>query len=226
MLPGIAPPLGGNQRQAPVVQGTSQGDTGSSPLTSTTVTLPSSVAAGELLVIIGVCSTGGVTPSTPAGWSALSFGTVSGSGGAVIFYKQAAGGETSVAVSHSSARFAWTAYRISGWDTSKAPEVGTAATGSGTTADPPSVTPSWGATRKNLYLVASAVNNGSSGSTSAYPSGYTNGISQRTQKNDSSDCRISVAQKAMTTMAASEDPGTFTATTGAWVAQTIAVAGK
>lgn len=224
MLPGFVPTYTIN-RVAPVVQGTTQGDTGVSPATSTTVTLPSSVAANDLLVIIGNTSASGVVPSTPAGWTALTFGTISGSGEAVIFYKQAAGGETSVVVSHSSARFAWLAYRISGWDTTKAPEVGTPATGSSTTPDPPSVTPSWALTRKNLYLATCGVNNGNTGSTSAIPSGYTNGINQRTQKNDSTDCRISAAQKAMTVTATSEDPGTFTTTTGAWRAQTIAIAG-
>lgn len=213
-------------RLAPVVAGAVVGDTGASPLTSSTVTLPSSVAAGDLLLIVTIPSTSGVTPSTPAGWTALTWGALTGCGTAVVFYKQAAGGETSQAITHASARLAWVAYRITGWDTAKAPEVGTAATGSSVNPDPPSISPSWGATRNDLFIAASAVNNGNTGATSAYPSGYSNGQTTRTQKGDSSDVRISSAEKRTTSMVSSENPGTFTTTTGNWTAQTIAVAGK
>lgn len=226
MLPGIAPKVAPAPHVAPVVAGAAVSDTGASPATTTSATLPASVAAGDLLVVMAVPSTSGVTISTPAGWTALTWGALTGNGTAAIFYKQAAGGETSVSLTHGSARLACIAYRITGWDSAKAPEVGTAATGSSVNPDPPSISPSWGTTRNDLFLAACCVANGNTGVTSAYPSGYSNGQTTRTQKGDSSDVRISCAEKRTTIMVSSEDPGTFTTTTGAWTAQTIAIAGK
>jgi hypothetical protein len=199
----------------PTVAATSIGNVGGSRVSSSSVNLPAGVVAGNLLIIVFACENNGAQPSTPTGWSLLSGPTVNGIG-LTIFYKTAAGGETSVTVSHGNNRTAWTCYRISGWQGT--PEVGTAATGSSTAPNPPSLTPSWGST-KTLWLATAALA-GNSG-TPTYPTNYTNGISDKSTQAGVGDARAMSAQRELA--AVSEDPGAFTTTSGSWVAQTIAI---
>lgn len=197
----------------PVVQATSTGNSAGVRATTSNVNLPSSVAAGEKLLVIFACERSAADPTTPAGWTLRSGPTASANVSLTVFEMTAVGGETSVTVSHGSNRTAWTCYRISGWQGGA--EAGTAATGTSTTPNPPSLTPSWGSA-STLWLAVAALD-GATAAPSSYPSGYSGGISDYS----ATTTRAMSAQKD--SAAASEDPGTYTTTSGAWAAQTIAI---
>lgn len=201
-------------KRFPVVQGVS-GSTGSG--SSISVALPSGVAAKDLLVIFHVVS-GNRTISIPAGWS----GFVDNSSGSVgmgvaVFSKVAAGGETSVVVSHAggSSNIASLSYRISG----AVLPVQTAHIGptSANNPNPPSLTVPWGVD-KTLWLVASFVL-GNSNPPSAAPSGFSS-----LQNREFNNVLVSVAQSSQEVETL--DPGVFTQTVDSnSFAATIAVRG-
>jgi len=97
--------------------------------------------------------------------------------------------------------------------------VGTAATGSSTTPDPPNVSHSFGTGDETLYMAFIGVN--SNKTISGYPSGYSD--------NQNSDVGIStshttIASCSKAAASSSDNPGTFTLSgTDTWVALTIAI---
>lgn len=187
--------------------------------TSHTVALPSSISAGNLLIIVfGVFT---ATVSTPSGWTSF-FNNTSGDSTLYGFWKLASGSEgASVTITTGASRnSAHNTYRITGW--TGTPEAATA-TGSDTTPNPPSLTPSWGFT-KTLWIAAEgSLRASASHAITAFPSGYSGGISATGTIPiilTSDVCGSAWLQSA----GASQNPGAFTVNASVpWVAVTIGV---
>lgn len=186
--------------------------------TSHLVAMPATVSAGDLLVTVGSGQAGVFT--TPASFTLL-HQTQNGSGAVLgAWYRIADGSEGGTTVD-------WTTpvnrkgnfhvYRITAWHGTTPPEVGTAATGSSTTPDSPTLTPSWGSA--DTLWIASEGNSGAT-TVSAYPTNYTNGNDD--QCTGAGGNSLGTARRELA--ASSEDPAAFTiSVTNIWVAQTIAI---
>lgn len=182
------------------------------------VTMPATVNAGDLLLMLWQNRGNGVTPTVPDGWTIILPDQSAGGGRHAIYAKIAngteGGGTATVAVSASRNAVALT-YRISGWfgDLSGL-IVSDVAEGSSTTPDPPSWTIGWGS--KDTLWIAACVTGGSvvSGFPSSY-SGTTYGVSN-------GQYVIGTAWRQNAT--ATEDPSAFTnSDNGNWDAYTIGV---
>ena len=206
----------------PSIVGTPVVTTGTTSSTTKSVTLPATVPAGSRIVIeISVSSGGTNTMTAPSGFSVISgaaqaSATCNGS----AFYKDADGSEggTSVTVTLASATTSHVAiaYCVTGHDAATPPEAAST-TGTSTTPNPPSLTPSWGSA-ENLWFAAygSRIN---TTAVSGYPTNYT--VSQASGVANI----VSNAMAARLLTASSEDPATF-AVGGVsvnWYAVTIAV---
>ena len=164
-----------------------------------TLTFPSSIAAGDLILIFfGSYSNG--TPGTPSGFTALYAG-----GNEAIFYKVAAGGESSGSVSITGATGtynAWIVYRITGSSRTIAPVYARYYPNSQSIGhDPPSLTTGWGS--KSVLWLAHSHNRASSQTYTA-PSGYS-GLWNSSALSGGA----SLATVWRTNIAASEDPNSF-----------------
>lgn len=199
----------------PIVQATNSGFTSSSA-SSYAAPLPASIQAGELLLLF-VATNNTVTHTTPSGWS-LGF-TQSSSGARLsCFYKVASGSEgSSVTVSYSgSCHSSINSYRISGYQGT--PEVGTAATGTSTSPNPPNLAPSWGSA-KTLWFAAIGLQVNLSAVTTTPPSGYGSEVIAGT-----ATLTPRAASSRRELQASSEDPGTYAITQSIpWVANTVAI---
>lgn len=190
------------------------------------VDLPSTVASGDLLLVLFAQNASGATLalSTPSGWTKL-FEESEGSFIRLAIYGKVADGTeggTSIALSNNGRTAVAQVYRISSWHGAIADvEVATGAHfTSGTTRSPPSLTPTWGADDTLWIAVASAADDDQA--FSVYPASYTNGTSQVSGGGINNGCELASARRALN--AATEDPGDFTlASTETWVLTTIAV---
>ena len=197
----------------PVVEATA---TSNGKSTSLSVTLPASIASGDLLVLFMAgrdnVGTGGI--GFPAGWTELHDDLDTGDSRTAVAYRIADGTEgASITVTMSSARdLVSLVYRISG-TSGNAPEMGTA-TGDSNSPNPPSLTPSWGS-KDTLWLVYGSGDNGKV--YTAAPTSYTDLIAQ-----DRGQAASGSARRENAT--ATEDPGTFTMESAeAWQTVTLAV---
>lgn len=184
-----------------------------------TVTLPVGVAAGDLVIAL-IAGDGTTTFTWPSPWVEIK--DEAGSG--FVFtaaYLIASGGETSVAVTASAVeRSNHIALRITGWHGTTPPEIAAAATGSSTTPNPPSLTPSWGAADTLWIAIAAADDSATPFPITAWPANYT--TNQIANATATSAADVALATRGLN--AAAEDPGTFTMTgTETWNAYTIAV---
>lgn len=203
----------------PTIAATSQGNDAVNT-TNHTVNLPTGIASGHLLLIF-MGMDGNTSITWPAGWSILATDTNAGGDGTLsVAYRIADGSEGSsisvtTAASEAGSYICW---RVTGWHGTTPPEAGTPATGTSTTPDPPSVTASWGSA-DNLFI-AVTVWGSSSTNISGYPTNYS--VSQMTDGASNSNIgAIALAGRELA--AASDDPGTFSIISTAWVANTIVV---
>ena len=186
------------------------------------VTLPASVASGDLIIVFHY-SDSGLTRTFPSPWVEIKDAACSGPSCNIgVGYLIASGGETSVTVTKSGAeRFSAIAVRISAasWHGVTPPEISTGASGSSANPGPDAVTASWGSA-DNLFIAAMAWDDSDGGDTvSAYPTNYTG--NQITSANVSSAGRGAIASRELA--AASDDPGTFTIPSDQWWAGTVVV---
>lgn len=203
-------------------------NTGSS--SSPSVALPSIVSAGSLLIVF--CYTAGAgAVGWPAGWTELF--EASGTSGDVLAcaYRDtlADGSEagTSITVTHGAIRSVFVSESITGAadPATQAPEVGTAATGSSLTPNPPSRAVTGGP--KDILALAVAGLEGENGDPTVYPSNYTHSQVPKntgTAGSVGSNCSMAVAARQVSA-ASSEDPGTFTwaGASDQWVANTVVI---
>ncbi len=197
----------------PTVQTRSTYTTASS-LSSHPVTLPTGIVPGDLLII--ACSSNGNVPPSgpPTGWFQVSYATYDGLGVdrfIAVYYKIADGGEGStVSVPMSGAApLVALGWRINAGGVPR----GATATGDSANPNPPNLAPGWAASDV-LWL---AISGARGSSFSVFPSGYG---STRTVT-ASGNYMIGSGEKSAN--AASEDPGTFTMSSGKWAAATIGV---
>ena len=213
---------------APAVQTTAESAT-TTASTSHTVTLPSGIAAGDLLVIIG-CGVAATTyDASGAGFTELL--DENAVRGIRVFVKLATGSEgASITItSAASQKPAWIAYRISGADDPAvtAPTLGTTATGTSTTPDPPNCNP--GVTNDYLAIALYTLNGEEADDdtwTTAAPAGYSNLLQKTAGTAGTNTSAVLATAERQLTGVSSENPGTFTTVTSvnnSWRAQTLMI---
>jgi hypothetical protein len=188
-----------------------------------TATMPNGVTAGDLL--IAAISTDGNTSAAAGGGEGWTNITDAANGSDVrlnILAKVAAGGDALNLTLGAAVDSATHVMRIVDHGVSSVAtdvEVGTAATGTSTAPNPPSVTPA--ANAKNLFI-AVAASDDDDDSTAFAPTNYT-GEGQGQSAATATACLIQVAYRYVTTGSA-EDPGAFTlAASEQWVTQSLCV---
>lgn len=172
------------------------------------ITLPANIDAGNLLLMFISCRNADGTLTQPDGWNVLvndTFGTGSSSIRGALFSRIADGGEgaTATAVTSAARICAWVSVRITGHDAGSAPESSAKVEGTGTSADPGTLTPSWGAADTLWIAWASWT---TSSAVNAYPANYTS--NQLTQVGTGTTSRIVISSRELN--ATSEDPGAYT----------------
>lgn len=187
---------------------------------SATATLPSGVTAGESLLLVGIAAdNSSVATLTASGWTEI-FAEGTGSGGMrnmTAWHKTAAGGETTQAIgsSQSTTRiFQFWSFRFPATTIFE----GSAATGSSSSPNPPSRTPSTGLTPTVFVSIAACL--GSSVFT-GYPTELT--ANRDTIVETSGPGSFFASARATVELDGSVlDPSAFTAaSSGGWIASTI-----
>lgn len=157
--------------------------------TTPDVTLPATIGAGDLLLLVGAISNS-TTITAPSGWS-----TLSNTGTYFAFYKTAVGDEDGTSITFTigaTYNSIWIVYSIQDWDST--PAIGTWTSG----IDPPNLTSGFGVV-ETLWI---AFARDAAYNFTAAPSGYSGLI------NYSIGAVVGSAYKQST--ASSEDPGVFT----------------
>lgn len=199
----------------PVVAGQTN-STSSVSGTSHTLSLPSSIAAGDLILFQARWLSATV-PTPPTGYTQL-YQIVGGTVNAAGFYKIAAGGETTISVTFDATvgTVRSISHRITGHGS--AIEAATNVQLSTANHDPPNLAPSWGVT-DNLWLTTAS---GGSSNYTAVPANYGNSVFDPSTA--IGDALIVCARRNLN--ASSENPGTFTNTSANGLTATIAVRPK
>lgn len=187
----------------------------SSAVTSHTVSLPTGIASGDLLLVFMAIDAGSAPfTSFPAGYTEIKdVSETTNDVTLAVAYRVADGGEgaTITVTTTPSAQSAHATYRISGHDSSTtAPEISTGVSGDSQIPDPDSLTPTGGS--KDYLWVANCVVDGS-GSTGPWevtgiPTNYTNLVNS---ESGGATLGATVGLGRRELAAASEDPGTFVA---------------
>lgn len=192
--------------------------------TTPSISLPSGIVAGNIILIFASIDTSSSTITTPSGFTQIATNTTPDK--MYIWAKVATGSEgTSISTTASIARDqGYVSYRISnayGTIDSTGIAVSTVVVASsGTTVNPASLTPSWGSAN-NLWIATCNMDGGDRDVT-AYPTNYT--LGQVTSGNTAGPTSTDVAACARILTASTEDPGAFTfVRNGAFAAYTLAV---
>jgi hypothetical protein len=205
----------------PTVQSVTRGNSNTNA-TSRNVTLPATINANDVLIAL-FANDGDATvtwDNTTAGTWTLLFSTASGVAARLTAYWKVADGTEDGAVlsidTSAIERSAWHIYRISG---AQSVEAGTAATGTSTAPNSPSLTPSWGSA-DTTWLTVFASDNQTADPTDG-PTNYTTNDIYDDAPNAAG---VGVGSSYRDNAASSEDPAAWTiAASLAWVANTIAV---
>jgi hypothetical protein len=204
----------------PIVQTTSAG-TQTTNSFSWTLTYPSGVVIGDLLLcFVGSDGGAGYNYTLAAEWTRILHAN-NAAAILVVWYRIADGSEsgtfTMSITGPAGEQGAWRVVRISNWDGRRAPEITSAATGTSTNPDPPSLTPSWGLA-DTLWFAIEAADDGRTDATAwPLPDGNFNDSSGGATGAHLGTCRDELMQ-------ASLDPGTFTIDRNEeWLAATLAV---
>jgi hypothetical protein len=134
----------------PVVEGVAENSVNTAG-TSHAVTLPASIAASDLVLIIMDIGSTSATLNALTDWTEDLDEAVA-NGLKILRYTGAGVPSNPTFTSSANTRSASLAYRISGADKSVAPQIGTTATGTSTAPDPPSVTPTGGIAKDYLSI--------------------------------------------------------------------------
>ena len=198
--------------ETPVVMGRSKGATSAVDTTSHSITLPSDIQAGELLLVVFSVDSDPTCTDSSGLWTKLgqttSFTAITGA----VLYKVATGGDSltiTTSVAQQSSHIAFRVSNFSGIPTA------TGFGGSGINFDPPLHNP--GVSKPYLWIAA-----GSADTTvvaSVAPASYSDLQTQAAA--GASGASTSTAERVL--FASSEDPGVFTSSTCSWVSYTISV---
>jgi hypothetical protein len=193
--------------------------------TNHAVTLPTGIAAGDLILVCMAKGAGIATVNAHADYTELL--DENAANGLYIAYRYAAGGESNPTfVTSANTRSATIVYRISGAENpaTQAPQIGTTATGSSTAPNPPAVTPTGGA--KDYLWVALFARSGEEADddtwVTAAPTNFS-GLLQKACGVAGTNLGGMVATATQQANATSLDPAAFTCATGGWRAQTVAI---
>lgn len=184
--------------------------------TTTPVTF-TSCNANDLVVSFIASDSGAGAHTWPSPWVNIKDEAFTGAW-ASIAYLIASGGETGVNVTHTSEKSNAISVRITGY--AGTPEITTAATGSSTTPDPGSLSPSWGAA-DTLWIANAMVDQSDPTETvTGFPTNYSD--NQTESHLSSSAGSLGIATRNLN--ASSDDPGTFTLNiTETWAAYLVAI---
>lgn len=191
----------------PVIESVTE-TTFASDTTAHVVSMPASVNAGDALIVI-FTNDGSATVTTPSGWTqlyTLANGTALTGGAYAKVASGSEGGGTVDFVTSATESASAQCYRISGWHgLITGVEAGTAGSiTTGTTADPPSLSPSWGAL-DTLWLAT--CHTSTTQTISSGPTSYTN-LTQTSSGSGTTFAQTISARRSNNT--ATEDPGVFT----------------
>lgn len=182
--------------------------------TSHTITMPSGIEVGDLLLII-FSSDGNPTASISSGnWTKISQDSNTTEVTQAVFWKTAEGSDTATVTTTASEQSSHVVFRI---DNASTPTL-TFANGAAGTIDPPTHTPA--GSDKYLWLTGMSMDDGGP-NISAAPTNYTSLLIQPENAGTSS-VKMAVSERVLE--ASSENPGTYTTSAAEnWVASTIAV---
>lgn len=195
--------------------------------TSHVVTLPTATADQLLLVVIDIGSTAATFNAHTELTELLDEGVANG---LYIAYRWMNGAEPAsyTLTSSASTRSAHVAYRLSGAENpaTQAPEIGTTATGTSTTPDPPAAVMTGGS--KDYLVVACFGMAGEQADddtlVTTFPTNYTVGQIEKTCGVAGTNLGGMLGAAGRQLTASAENPGTFTAIdNAAWRAQTITI---
>lgn len=211
---------------APVVEATAESSVNTAG-TSHAVTLPAGMVESDLILITMDIGSTSATLNALTDWSEI-LDEASANGLKILRYTGTGVPSNPTFTSSASTRSASIAWRISGADKSVTPQIGTTATGTSTTPDPPSVTPSAGSKPYLFIAFYGAAGEEADDDTwsDTPPTNY--GPTPPLQKacgtaGTNLGGLIAAASRQLTTGSA-EDPGTFAKdVSAAWRAQTIIV---
>lgn len=210
---------------SPVVEGTAETAVTTAG-TSHAITLPASIASTDLVLITSSIGSTAATFNALTDWTEIADENAA-IGLKIIWYSGAGVPSNPTFTSSASTRSATIAWRISGADKTITPEIGTVATGTSATPDPPAVTPTGGS--KDYLFIAIAGMAGEEADDDTWgntpPTNYL--PSPPLQKacgtvGTNLGGLIVAASRQLT--ASTDNPGTFGVdVSAAWRAQTIAV---
>jgi hypothetical protein len=190
-----------------------------------TIQVPTTVVAGDLLIMHTRIAGGATAAATPTDWTQLAADASDASDDQTyVFWRTAVDNSSFTLDLTASAKGANLVWRITGAENpaTRAPEISAVAIGTGANPDPGTVTPTGGS--KDYLFIAVC---GLDGETQTFtaPGSYLNKIDafSGTGGAAATNCRTSGAARQAT--ASSENPGTFTALapSNGWTAWTIAV---
>jgi hypothetical protein len=170
------------------------------------VRMPQGIVNGDRVIVL-IEAVVGQTITTPSGWTQIYQTTTNITNYAA--YRNCDGTEgatVNFTLSTATSGISVLAVKIKGHDAAQAPEAGTNAASATTTVDPPAITPSWGSSKKSLFITAYSRSGGPNAIT-AYPSGYFNALGMYSESNGNTR---NLATAIRTATVASEDPGVFT----------------
>lgn len=183
----------------PAIQTTSSGSATSS--TSFSITLPSSISAGDLLICIATCS-GNVTMSGSAGWTQANGAAYTYDSAlytSSVFYKTAAGSDTLTVTTGALSHITYICFRVTGQGSG----FYMAQSNPYQSINPPNLNPGVGA--KDFLWIAAETHSSGTGATTAAPSSYTSSVSR-----SPGIAYLSSGYRELN--ASSEDPGAFSGT--------------
>jgi hypothetical protein len=211
----------------PVVEGVAESAVATAG-TSHAVTLPASIASSDLVLIIMDIGSTAATLNALTDWGEI-LDENAANGLKILRYTGAGVPSTPTFTSSAATRSASIAYRISLADKTVTPQIGTTATGTSVTPDPPSVTPTGGVSKPYLFIAFFGMAGEEADDdtwANTPPTNYTpSPPRQKTCGTAGTNLGglIASAERALMTGSA-EDPGTFNVdVSAAWRAQTIIV---
>lgn len=203
----------------PQVAGTSVGATEASNTTTHTITLPTGIVAGNLVVIcfsVDAAETPEVTTGT--GWTRAAYNAVGTASTLAIFWKKfTVDGPETVVITTTTEQSSHVCFRITGFDPIVPIKVSTGAENTNTNADPDALQGDYGA---RDYLWIAVAGHDSTVVASGAPADFGNLLTQAAAS--TAGASTSTARREYNT-ANSYDPGAFTSSAEDWAAYTIIV---
>lgn len=213
----------------PALQGSITGTNGTTATTTPVVNLPTGIKAGELIVVLFRSAVAGAIGWPNATWlEQFDASSDAADDNMALAVRKADGTEGStITLSSGNGKFAALAFRVSGAQEpeNRTPEFSTVATGTNTTPDPTTCTPTGGA-KDYMWVWVGGWSGEQTSPPASNPTNYptTAGADSGTAGTVDTNCRVAVAIRSNLN-AASEDPGSWTisvAPTG-WTAYCMAI---